>query len=133
MSGIGYTEINGMSERAELHLTYTTPQFKTLQQISDTLVSGLSCLPIRLALTPRRCMKVDPDTAAEEKEAAVRLTEPKTAERLMVNRVKERKILIETASATFATMERQIATAQAHARYVGIVQRPGLSLQTLIK
>jgi hypothetical protein len=36
-------------------------------------------------------------------------------------RLRERAMLLETVPTTFATMERQIATAQAHARYVGVI------------
>jgi hypothetical protein len=53
-----------------------------------------------------------------EKEAAIALSDEKQAKRMKTARLKERNIMLQTLPDTFFTLERKIAAAQAHARYV---------------
>jgi len=70
---------------------------------------------VRLTLEP---YQVDPDAVAVDREAIVALDDAKQAERMKVARLKERTEILNSLPDTFVTMERQIAAAQAHARYV---------------
>ena len=61
---------------------------------------------------------MDPDAVAVDREAIVALDDARLAERMKAARLKERFEILENLPDTFVTMERQIAAAQAHARYV---------------
>jgi hypothetical protein len=65
---------------------------------------------------------VDPDAVAVDREAIVALDDARLAERMKAARLKERIEILENLPDTFITLERQIAAAQAHARYVSHVQ-----------